>query len=317
MKTIFRSEFDSDSSKLPRVNIDFGSGRGSTYDESGRAFSLATLSYDALTAQGFEFQENGTFLNPHATPDQIKTAQKEVARLETMQQKELSEEYSKHLKDFLGRDLTDKRPDLKMYMNPELRNTEEQMEAIEDDLPQTQTQNQAPQQQSGEAQLNGELNKILEELKALKAQNELLSKQIEDLKEQNKKLTAEIESVRKENKKLKEDIQKMRQTQQAPEPEKAYQFRPYENNGKKFLNYIVNGDLKKDDALVKEMAAKDWKLGHSNGHKYFYQEVREGQAESQQKEAESILSAHGMYQVEKLPPRERDRSEERGGRGIS
>ena len=276
MKAIFRSEFDSDSSNLPRVTIDFGSGKGSSNEESAQSLRLAELSYDALIAQGFGFQEDGTFLNPHATQDQIKTAQKEVARLETMREKELSEEYSKHLKDFRGRDLTDKRPDLKMYMNPELRkNADEQIKSMEDD--QTQTQNQAPQQQSGEAQLNGELDKILEELKDLKAQNKLLSKQIEDLKEQNKTLTAEIESVRKENKQLKEDIQKMRQTQQAPEPEKAYQFRAYENNGKKFLNYVVNGDVKKDDALAKEMGGKDWKLGHSNGHKYFYQEVREGQ----------------------------------------
>ncbi len=316
MKAIFRSEFDSDSSNLPRVTIDFGSGKGSSNEESAQSLRLAELSYDALIAQGFGFQEDGTFLNPHATQDQIKNAQKSVARLEAMQEKELSEEYSKHLKDFLGRDITDKRPDLKMYMNPELRKAAE-LEQTQSQS-QDQTQKKAPQQQSGEAQLNGELDKILEELKDLKAQNKLLSKQIEDLKEQNKTLTAEIESVRKENKQLKEDIQKMRQTQQAPEPENAYQLRLYENNGKKFLNYIVNGDVKNDDALVKEMASKDWKLGRSNGHKYFYQEVREGQAESQQKEAESILSAHGMYQVEQLPLlASRDRGQERGGRGRS
>ena len=316
MKAIFRSEFDSDSSNLPRVTIDFGSGKGSSNEESAQSLRLAELSYDALIAQGFGFQEDGTFLNPHATQDQIKNAQKSVARLEAMQEKELSEEYSKHLKDFLGRDITDKRPDLKMYMNPELRKAAE-LEQTQSQS-QDQTQKKAPQQQSGEAQLNGELDKILEELKDLKAQNKLLSKQIEDLKEQNKTLTAEIESVRKENKQLKEDIQKMRQTQQAPEPENAYQLRLYENNGKKFLNYIVNGDVKNDDALVKEMASKDWKLGRSNGHKYFYQEVREGQAESQQKEAESILSAHGMYQVEQLPLlASRNRGQERGGRGRS
>ena len=316
MKAIFRSEFDSDSSNLPRVTIDFGSGKGSSNEESAQSLRLAELSYDALIAQGFGFQEDGTFLNPHATQDQIKNAQKSVARLEAMQEKELPDEYSKHLKDFLGRDITDKRPDLKMYMNPELRKAAE-LEQTQSQS-QDQTQKKAPQQQSGEAQLNGELDKILEELKDLKAQNKLLSKQIEDLKEQNKTLTAEIESVRKENKQLKEDIQKMRQTQQAPEPENAYQLRLYENNGKKFLNYIVNGDVKNDDALVKEMASKDWKLGRSNGHKYFYQEVREGQAESQQKEAESILSAHGMYQVEQLPLlASRDRGQERGGRGRS
>ena len=203
MKAIFRSEFDSDSSNLPRVTIDFGSGKGSSNEESAQSLRLAELSYDALIAQGFGFPEDGTFLNPHATQDQIKNAQKSVARLEAMQEKELSEEYSKHLKDFLGRDITDKRPDLKMYMNPELR------KAAELEQPQSQSQDQtqkkAPQQQSGEAQLNGELDKILEELKDLKAQNKLLSKQIEDLKEQNKTLTAEIESVRKENKQLKDD----------------------------------------------------------------------------------------------------------------
>lgn len=310
MKAIFRSEFDSDSSNLPRVTIDFGSGKGSSNEESAQSLRLAELSYDALIAQGFGFQEDGTFLNPHATQDQIKNAQKSIARLEAMQEKELSEEYSKHLKDFLGRDITDKRPDLKMYMNPELRKAAE-LEQTQSQS-QDQTQKKAPQQQSGEAQLDSELNKILEELKAVKAQNENLSRQIEDLKEQNKKLTAEITAVREENKKLKEDIQKMRQTQQAPEPEKAYQFRAYENNGKKFLNYVVNGDVKKDDALAKEMGDKDWKLGHSNGHKYFYQEVREGQTESQQKEAESILSAHGMYKVSELPPLDRGQSRSRG-----
>ena len=165
MKAIFRSEFDSDSSNLPRVTIDFGSGKGSSNEESAQSLRLAELSYDALIAQGFGFQEDGTFLNPHATQDQIKS-------LEAMQEKELSEEYSKHLKDFLGRDITDKRPDLKMYMNPELRKAAE-LEQTQSQS-QDQTQKKAPQQQSGEAQLNGELDKILEELKDLKAQNKLL-----------------------------------------------------------------------------------------------------------------------------------------------
>lgn len=292
MKPEFRLKeiFKSTERGLPECTIDFGSNQCATMEEVERAVKMVNFCGEDLITEGFDFQEDGTFVNPQATKNQIEAAQRIVANAETLylgkpvatlDEVKGDDVRTKGLRDYRGRPLSDCRPEL--FMSKELR---KQIEA-----------RKHSQVQSGEAQLDNEIGNVEGEFK---------------------KLTDEVKRLRTENSQLKKELQQARQSQL--DPKKSYAVKIHEGNGadtkgKKYLNFLV---VEADSALMKEMDKLGWT--YMEGKRYFYQEVKEGEIKSKQSEIEAVFESHGMHKVEaeelsRIKENARGRGSERGGIG--